>query len=467
MRRLLALLLLLVVAVAAATIAERPGHVAITWQHWQIDTSVSVLAAVLALLAIGLWLIFVLLTELIRLPRRFRRNRRERRRRAGELALVRGMAALSAGDSVAAQRYATRAELLLGDTPLALMLGAQAADINGDAPGARRRYLSLAEEKEATFFGLRGLIGHALQNDDGDDAARLASRARALRPNASWAFDTLFALQTRLRRWEEARETLADAARRRLLPAARAEHYRGVIAYELSLSAEREGDARRAVALATTADNVVHDLAPVAVRHARLMLAEGRNRAARRVVQQAWQRAPHPDLAQLWRELGDTAAALQSVTWFEKLAAHNPDALESAVGAAQAALNAQLWGEARRHLGRAIAAQPDGPSRRVCLLMARLEESEHPQQDCTRQWLDRALTAPPDPTYVCASCGAESAAWSALCNRCHGFDMLAWQTPPSRGAPCLAATMSANPPLPAANHFNAARQAPLADEKRA
>ena len=176
-------------------------------------------------------------------------------------------------------------------------------------------------------------------------------------------------------------------------------------------------------------------IAAPAVRRARLLIADDRRRAARRVVEQAWARALHPELARLWGELGGALPALELVTWYEKLAAHNPDSPESAVALAEAALAAQLWGEARRHLARAIAVAPDAPSRRLCLLMARIEESEHPGDGRAREWFDRALAAPPDPAYACARCGGENAEWQALCGHCRGFDTLAWRAPKSVPAP--------------------------------
>jgi HemY protein len=445
MRRLLALLLLAVLAVGAATVADYPGTVDVVWQGWELNTSVGVLVAALALAALLLWLVLLLLGSLIRLPRRFRRNRAERRRRAGELSLTRGTIALAAGDAAMARRHAERAELLLAGSPLPLMLAAQAAQLGGDSGEARRRYTALLDEKEAAFFGLRGLIGQALKDGDEGGALRLAARARELRPDAVWAFETLLALQTREGRWEEARETLADAARRQLLPAARANHQRGVILHELSRAAERAGERRRALSLAAGARELAADLPAPAARHARLLLAEGRRRAARRAVEQAWRKSPHPELARVWAELGGAAPALELVTWFDKLAAQNPDAAESHVAAAEAALAAQLWGEARRHLNLAIAAQPGEPSRGLCLLMVRVAESEHKepgpgQSKAAREWFDRALTAPPDLGWVCARCGAESAEWDALCGHCHGFDSLTWRRP-VRAAPLPAAAL--------------------------
>ena len=435
MRKLAAFLALAVLAVAAATVANYPGAVDITWQGWEIDTSVGVLVAVLAVLALAIWLILSLFAAVFRAPRVFRRNRRERRRRLGELALTRGMIALAAGDGAAARRQADRAEALLGAPPLVLMLAAQAAQLGGDEAAARRRYTALLDDREAAFLGLRGLIGQALRAGDSEDALLLAERARALRPNAVWAFETLFALQVRGGRWEAARETLAAAAKRHLLPAARAERHRGTILYELSLAAEREGDTRRAVSLAANAAALLPDIAAPAARHARLLIAEDRRRVARRAIEQAWRRAPHPELARLWGELGGALPALELVTWCEKLAAQNPTSPESAVAVAEAALAAQLWGEARRQLGRAIAAAPETPSRRVCLLMARLEDGEHPGQGLAREWFDRALTAAPDAAYVCSTCGGESGEWAPLCPHCGAFDKLAWRAPAAPRSP--------------------------------
>jgi HemY protein len=61
--------------------------------------------------------------------------------------------------------------------------------------------------------------------------------------------------------------------------------------------------------------------------------------------------------------------------------------------------------------------------------MARLEELEHGVGTESREWLDRAVNATPDPRYVCASCGGESLEWRSVCPHCGSFDALAWRTP--------------------------------------
>ena len=459
MRAMLALLLLAAAVATAAFFADHPGQVSIVWQGWQIETSVGVLLGAVALIALTLALLVLLLAALRRLPRHLRRRRAARRRRAGEVALTRGIVALAAGQAAEARRAAQRACALLDGTPVALLLAAEAAQREGDTAAVEGAYSALLRRPESEFLGLRGLIGQALRAGDDTAARPLAERARRLRPDAPWLADSLLALQGRAGDWAAARDTVAGAARRGALPAARARHHQGVVLYELSCAAERRGDLSRAAGLAAKAQALAADLAAPACQHARLLLGLGRRRAAAKAIERAWRRAPHPDLARLYLDLHPDAEPLARAVALQRLAAQNPAAAESHLAIAEAALPAQLWGEARRHLGLAAAASPGsspisatvsspiGPSRRLCLLMARLEESEAGDNAAARVWLDRALAAAPDPAYVCRQCGGESPEWAALCRQCGGFDTLLWQTPQPGSGPVIAA--AAAPMLPA------------------
>src|SRR5207248_8839970 len=167
-----------------------------------------------------------------------------------------------------------------------------------------------------------------------------------------------------------------------------------------------------------------------AAQHARLLLAMDRQRAARRAIERAWRTAPHPDLARIYLEADPATEPLAKAAALQRLASQNPAALESHLAISEAALNARLWGEARRHLGMAIAAAPPGgPSRRLCLMMARLEDSEPGDPKAARQWLERAAAAPPDPCYVCNRCGAPSNVWQPVCGVCGNFDSFTWGVP--------------------------------------
>ena len=203
--------------------------------------------------------------------------------------------------------------------------------------------------------------------------------------------------------------------------------------YELSRSAQRAGDLRRASGLAAQAQQLAPDLAAIAANNARLLLARGRRRAATRAIERAWKTAPHPELARLYLEARRATEPLASAASLQRLAARNPDATESHLALGEAALAARLWGEARRHLTLAAQGSPSVGTRRLFLLMARLEESEAGEPQAAREWLDRAIGAPPDPCYVCTRCGAMAPEWQSLCPACGGFDTFAWQPPEALG----------------------------------
>lgn len=448
MRWLVALLLVAAAVAGAAFVADRPGQVEIVWQGWQIDTSVAVLVGAVALVVLIGSLVVLLGAALRRVPQNLRRRRMARRRHAGEVALTKGVVALAAGQPAEAQLAAKRATALLGDVPMALLVAAEAAAQQGDVAAARAVYTALLDRPETEFLGLRGLIGQALRAGDDDTVSRLAERARRLRPDARWVVDALLVLAARAGDWATARDTLADAARHRAMPNESARHHRGIVLYELSRDAERRGDLSQAVRLAANAQVQAPDIAAAALHHARLLIALGRKRAAARAIEQAWHIAPHPDLALLYLEIDPDATLLARVAAAQRLAAQNPASSESHLAIAEAALLAQLWGEARRHLGLAIAAAPpSGPSRRLCRLMARLEENESGDMAAARDWLDRAIGAPPDPAYVCRQCGGVTPEWQALCRECGGFDTLVWQSPRSADRAIIAPLGGVGAPL--------------------
>lgn len=461
MRLLIALLLLAAAIAGGAFFAGHPGQVEITWQSWQIETSVGVLIAAVAAVALVVMLLALGIAALRRVPRNLRRRRATRKRLTGEAALTRGLVALAAGDAAGARRHAARAATLIDRSPTVLLLSAEAAQRQGDTAAARAAYTALAADADSEFLGLRGLIGQALR--DGDDAAarRLAERARLLRPEARWLVDSLVVLQARAGDWAAAHDTLAGAARRRALAADTARHQRGVVLYELSRAAERRDALREAAGLAARAQAAAPDLAPLATHHARLLAALGRHRAAAKALERAWRQAPHPELATGYAALRPQDGALARTAALQRLAAGNPDMLESRLALGEAAIDAQLWGEARRHLD--AAAAPGRVTRQLCLLMARLEEGGAGDLAAARQWLDRALGAPPDPCYVCDNCGNEAAEWQPLCPVCGSFDRLAWRTParPSQGRAAGRLTEAGAPlMLPSADMPGASRLAP-------
>lgn len=448
-RAILLLLFLAGFMLVAAWFADRPGSVAIVWQGWRIDTSVPILIAVVALLAAFAAFIYRFWRALIGAPHAFGRWRRERRRRQGYVALTQGMVAVAAGDPDEARRQARRADVLLNEPPLTMLLSAQAAQLNGDENAAERYFTQMLERGETEFLGLRGLLIQAMRKGDHRRAIELARRARQLRPKTPWVLTTLFELETRSGDWRGAAETLTRAQRTGALPAPQARHHEAAVLIEQSRAAAEKGRGRESLKLAEQAHRAKPDHVAATIWLAERFIEAGKPRATERLVEEQWARTPHPDLLAAYRRARPVAEPLQWVKQAERLVRLAPLHRESLIALGTANLEAKLWGEARRHLKAAIEAGDGEPSAGLCRLMARLEEEEGQDPTAVRLWFARAAEAPPDPGWVCEACGSAHARWQANCPRCGGFDKLSWRAP-ARVQPLLVKnsghTASALPP---------------------
>ncbi|HEX4113220.1 MAG TPA: heme biosynthesis HemY N-terminal domain-containing protein [Stellaceae bacterium] len=430
-RALPALIVIVILIAVAIFIADRPGSVELDWQGWRIDTNVAVLALGMGLLGMIAAGLFHFIRKLVTAPASFLRWRRERRREQGFHALTQGMVAVAAGDPEEAMKHSRRADALLAEPPLTLLLSAQAAQLNGDHSAAKKYFSAMLERTETEFLGLRGLLMQALHAGDEIAALKLVERARELRPKTPWVLHRLYHLRARAGQWIAAEATLSEAIARKAVADVTGRHHRAVLLHEQSREAAAAGDPGKATTLAEKSVAADRGFAPAAIHLAQLQSA--RPRRALRTLLAAWREMPRPELARAFAALFAHETPVQRVKRMETLASANSTHPESNLAVAEAALEAKLWGEARRHLVAAGAGDAN-PSPRLCRLMAQLEEEEHGDQAAARAWLARAAATPTaDPTYVCENCGAELPQWSAHCPQCREFGSLVWRVP-KRGA---------------------------------
>ncbi len=415
------------VAVAWYLAEYEPGKVSLEWQDYRIDTSVGVLLLAAGLVAAVAAILYRSWGGLRRVPRDIGRAIQSNRQKRGYRALTQGMVAVAAGEAAEAQRWARKASELLDAPPLTMLLSAQAAQLGGDDQAAKRYFTAMLERDETRFLGLRGLITQALHDGDEQAALDYVRSAHALRPRTPWVLETLFDLSEQAGDLEGAERAAREAAHGNLLPAPEAKRKHAVVLLERARAAQRAGDPSQTLKLAKQAHKAAPDLVPAGVLYAELLVGSGRLGAAARMLEKAWAAAPHPALVAAYARARPGTAGIEWLNQVGRLVAGAPGHPESLLALAEAALDARLWGEARRHLGEALKA---GATERVCRLMARLEESEHGEADKARAWLMKAGEALPDPAWVCGTCGAAAEEWQPRCGACDAYDGLAWHTPP-------------------------------------
>lgn len=430
MWRVLALFLALAaIAGAAAWLADHPGRVAFEWQGLRIETSMAV-AGTIALVALLLVLaLYRGWRWLLEGPGAWRRRRQLGRQHRGYATLSRGLVAVAAGDGAQGKKLARRATQLLDGAPLTHLLAAQAAQLEGDEAQAKRQFEALRAEPETEFLGVRGLLVLAKRAGERERTLELAKDAFRLRPDAAWAADELYLAQAADADWDAALATIERAVQRRRGQRPESERRRAIALYGQALAAEAAGEARRALERALKAVARAPELVPANLLAIRLYAAAGEGQRARRLLAEAWRRTPHPDLAAAFGEIAADDGAVERLRVAERLAALNPEHLESRILLASCAIEAADWAEARNALD---AAEHDNP--RVCRLRARLAERAEHDQAAARRWLERAATAPADAGWLCGSCGWQNRQWQAICPQCGDFDSLIWGRPAGEAA---------------------------------
>src|ERR1700674_5600812 len=335
-RIILFLLLIALAAAGAAWVAEQTGDVALSWNGWRVETSLPVFALALGIAIVAAMLAWSILRGLWRMPEKIRRSRRERRHARGRNAITHGLLAIGHGDSTAARRHADVARRHARHDPLALLLHAQSAQLDGDREGARAAFRAMAEREDTRLLGLRGLFIEAQRADDPVAAVMIAEEALKLAPASTWASHAVLGFRCAKGDWNGALAILDNNLESGLIDKPAYRRQRGVLLTARALELENvDRDLSRdsvmeAIKLAPT-------LVPAAVLASKYQSEAHQIRRSMRIVEAAWLAQPHPDLADADAhvKLGDSAR--QRLVRTETLAAKAPGHLESALAVARGA----------------------------------------------------------------------------------------------------------------------------------
>jgi HemY protein len=378
---------LAVLVIGAVWIAEQQGAASAEWHGWRLETSTGILILIVLIAALIVILIWRLWRSLVGAPHAINRFRLHRRRNRSYVALVHSLAALAAGEGVAALRHASEAEAI-GEPALAHLAAAEAAEMAGDTARAEAEYRRLADRPDTMMIGLRGLTGMAERRNDLNLALTHIRQARKVAPKSPWAAAKLFELEERAGFLDLAERSLADAAKLGGLSAVEADRRLARLLLARARLAAGNGNQTDALKDAERAHALDPALIEAAIFAAELLTRSGRTPAAERILAHSWSSAPTSELARTWLALapkGDVTARLKQA---ERLVALDRDKDQGRLALAEAELATGRWAEARSHLSG--LSLPTQASERFCRLMAYLESAAG-NEAAARDWFEKSL----------------------------------------------------------------------------
>src|SRR5256884_272272 len=270
--------------------------------------------------------------------------------------------------------------LARGNLAAGIRAGARRRHCCGDA-GVDHAARAMAEREDTRLLGLRGLFIEAQRADDPVSAVMIAEEALKLAPSSTWASHAVLGFRCARGDWSGALAILDNNLASGLIDKKAYRRQRGVLLTARALELERvDRDLSResvmeAIRLAPT-------LVPAVVLASKYQSEAHQVRRSMRIVEAAWLKHPHPDLADAYAHvrLGDSAR--QRLGPVEPRAAHAPGHIQGALAIARAAIDASEFTRAREALTPFIAA----PTQRVAMLMAEIERNEHGDSGRARAW---------------------------------------------------------------------------------
>ncbi|WP_412057227.1 heme biosynthesis protein HemY [Bartonella sp. DGB2] len=410
-----------------AFIANHNSLLVVYVGQMRVSVSLLVVVSFLVLSAI-LW---VFIGGVWRWPYKLYQKRRERQLRQGYGLLVDGLLASFSGEREMARRLARRLPhyLNMEEEPLGQFLAAQSLILDNDEEGAAALYQNMLATPRSEVLGLYGLFMAAKRAGQHDEALDYARRAEVLAPHLVWAYEAMLDHYAEQGSWDQA--LMLYERRQKALPRVERSHAENrrqkavlLVAQARSLISTHLAAARKA---ALAAHKLAPDFVPACCTAAGILYRFHEKRRADRLLEAAWKRAPHPDLAALY--LRSELPATHCLRRAQKLASFQGDEYYSLMTVARAALAAGAFKLARESAEKAVKLYP---RQDAYSLLAAIEDVQSNDQGRVREWLSLALRAEWSPVWMAD--GAIFEEWAPVSPLSGRFDCFVWQVPAMRSS---------------------------------
>jgi HemY protein len=343
---------------------------------------------------------------------------------------MQSLSAIASGDADTAEKFSKKARKKQhADHGMTDFLDGVSARMKGDLTKAKKHFSSLSKEEHAASLGLRGLMQIGLDEGQMDRATIMAERAYKMHPKQRWIIKTLYKLHIQNRQWQKAEDLLPKL--HKFAGVSKGEVLRDHVAILIARAEElkERGDFEESMALKVKANKLDKTSLPAVLALLPIYLKKNEKRKAVKLIEQVWPTHQHPELLDVWGQLmpnrykKDTA---KYMSWYERLLALKPDSDEGQLAAAEAAMHENMYGQAAAYLKQAEGLRK---SKKLYRLYARLEELQDGDVVKVKEYLNKAVDAADNKSWVCCETGLTYDAWSLFAKPHNSFNTIIWDYP--------------------------------------
>ncbi len=342
------------------------------------------------------------------------------------LLVLRAMTAITAGDMAEARAHIKVLKQVIGKDPIidVLMMKIYKGEKNYDK--MEKLSEKLMKNADIQMVGMKAAVEAQMEKKEFKVALATVNKAFELRQDLYWIIESAFELRAKAGDWEGAMQVLESGRKKKIIPNAKYERLKAMILFERAKEYHNAGDEVNFFKYANQAINADDTLVPVALALAKYYKEnDNQIRKAEAVLVNIWKKNPTDEVAYAYVNLIDELDGKEKIQRLETLLKSN--ALRPSLNnrlVAEFSIANGAWGKAKSELEMFLVNNPC--TKKVCEMIAEVEEKFNKDKKEAKAWRSRYDSCAEDSLWVCASCGAKSTEWHAVCPECKAFGQDQW-----------------------------------------
>jgi len=342
------------------------------------------------------------------------------------LLVLRAMTAITAGDMAEARTHIKLLKQVIGNDPIidVLMMKIYKGEKNYDK--MEKLSEKLMKNADIQMVGMKAAVEAQMEKKEFKVALATVNKAFELRQDLYWIIESAYELRAKAGDWDGAMQVLTAGHKKKIIPHAKYERLRAMILFERAREYHKSGDEVNFFKYANQAISADDTLVPAALALADYYKAnDNQVRKAESVLFSIWKKNPTDEIAYAYVNLLDGLDGKERMQRLETLLKVNSlrPSLNNRLIAEFSIANGAL-GKAKSELEMFLVNNPC--TKKVCEMIAEVEEKFDKDKKEAKAWRARYDTCADDSLWVCASCGAKTTEWHAICPECKAFGQAQW-----------------------------------------
>ena len=342
------------------------------------------------------------------------------------LLVLKAMTAITAGDMAEARAHIKLLKQVIGKDPIidVLMMKIYKGEKNYDK--MEKLSEKLMKNADIQMVGMKAAVEAQMEKKEFKVALATVNKAFELRQDLYWIIESAYELRAKAGDWDGAMQVLEAGHKKKIIPNAKYERLRAMILFERAKEYHNAGDEVNFFKYTNQAIAADDTLVPAALALASYYKEnDNQVRKAEGVLVNIWKKNPTDEVAYAYVDLLDGLDGKEKLQRLETLLKTN--ALRPSLNnrlVAEFSIANGAWGKAKSELEMFLVNNPC--TKKVCEMIAEVEEKFDKDKKEAKAWRSRHDTCADDSLWVCASCGAKTSEWHAVCPECKAFGQAQW-----------------------------------------